>query len=272
MGKWAKSIFGQETFGPIGIVLAGTSSEEFEKEVTSLFDEVIWKKDAVYHCYIAKKNGVAYPIVFNVYGAAAAVDIITNLHDGGCRNLIFVGYAYGGFKNLAVGSVMLPDKAYHFDGIYSEVDPERRISEPDETLMLKLIETLDKNKIKYIGGDNISVPAVTFQPPHANEHYKKIDPSTCEMELAAFLARSRDIGIRTAATLIISDNKSSAISDESKKELRRKAKKTVISTIIQNIKAFELPELQIKKPFNVNEYLASIIATDEESPNIYKQQ
>jgi len=272
MGKWAKGFFGTEEFGPVGIVLAGTSNEEFEKEIMSLFDEVVWKKDTVYHCYLAKKDGVSYPVVFNVYGAAATVDLVTVMHDGGCKNLVFVGYAYGGFKNLEVASIMVPDKSYHFDGIYSEVDPERRIAEPDKVLIQRLREILDKNKIEYVNGDNVSVPAVTFQPEHANQHYKEINPSTCEMELAAFFSRCADIGVRTAAALIISDNKKSAIGDESKKKLRRTRKKEVIAKVVENFKQLDLQELPMKKPFVIDDYLASIIATDEESPNIYKEK
>ncbi|MFH0936151.1 MAG: hypothetical protein V1815_00540 [Candidatus Woesearchaeota archaeon] len=67
MGKWAKSIFGKERFGDIGIVLAGTSTPEFEKTILRLFDKVVSSKDNVYHTHLVKKDGIEYPIVFNIY-------------------------------------------------------------------------------------------------------------------------------------------------------------------------------------------------------------
>src|SRR3989344_2351345 len=118
MGKWAKRLFGQESFGDIGIVIAGTITKEFEKEILDLFDEIISSKDSVYHAHLVKKNGIAYPVVFNIYGAPAMVDVITEMQDGGCRTILFFGSAYGGFQNLEVGSIVIPEKSYHFDGIY----------------------------------------------------------------------------------------------------------------------------------------------------------
>lgn len=59
--------------------------------------------------------------------------------------------------------------------------------------------------MNFIEGINISVPAVTFQLPHNNKDYLKIKPTTVEMELAACLSRAKEIGMRAAGTLIISD-------------------------------------------------------------------
>ncbi|MFH0936152.1 MAG: hypothetical protein V1815_00545 [Candidatus Woesearchaeota archaeon] len=92
------------------------------------------------------------------------VDILTEMHDGGCRTVIFVGYAYGGFKkNLEIGNIIIPIKSYHFEGIYHYIEPDRKISTPNEELMKKLEQLFKNNYIEYINGINISVPAVTFQ-------------------------------------------------------------------------------------------------------------
>lgn len=270
MGKWAKDLFGQENFGDIGIVIVGTHGLDFEKKILEFFDEVISSKDSVYHAHLVKKDGVAYPVVLNVYGASAMVDVMTEMHDGGCRIIIFVGYAYGGFKNLDVGSIVIPDKSYHFEGIYHHIEPDRKVSIPNKELKKKLEKLFNKNKIEYVNGINISVPAVTFQLPHANEEYKKIKPLTVEMELAACYSRAKDIGIRAVGILIISDNRSNSIGDQTKKKLRHSAKLKVLKTIIGNIDYFKLPQLKTEKAFNIDKHLASIIEDPDDVTNVYK--
>lgn len=270
MGKWAKGVFGQENIGEIGIVVAGTTPIKFEKSILKMFDKVISSKDLVYHAHLVKKNNKLYPIVFNIYGAPAMVDILTEMHDGGCRTVIFVGFAYGGFRSLDVGSIVIPEKSYHFDGIYHPIEPDRDVDSPDKELKNKLEKLFKKKKIDFVNGVNISVPAVTFQLPHANEEYYKIKPSTVEMELASCLSRSIDIGMRAIGILVISDNRKSSIGDQLKKNLRNSAKTNLLRTIIENIDYFKLPRLKTKKEFSVDEYLASIIEDPNDITNIYR--
>lgn len=146
MGNWAKGTFGKENFGEIGIIIAGTNKLEVEKKILGFFDEVISSKDNVYHAHLVRKNNNEYPVVFNVYGAPAVLDVLTEMQDGGCRTVIFFGYAYGGFTNLEVGSIVIPKKAYHFDGIYHHIKPDRKFSAPDKELKEKLEFVLKKIK------------------------------------------------------------------------------------------------------------------------------
>jgi purine-nucleoside phosphorylase len=272
MGKWAENEFGQSKFSDVGIVIAGINSPEFQSKILSKFDKIIFSKDCAYHTYIAKKNGKFYPVVFNVYGAPAMVDVLAEMHDGGCRNVLFVGYAYGGFKNLNVGSIIIPNKSYHFEGIYHHIEPDRHAGFPDKELKEQLERILNKNKINYANGINISVPSVTFQLPHNNPEYKKINPDTVEMEFASCLSRAKDLGIRAAGALIISDNKGSSIGDKTKREIRHKAKINILNLLIKNIEKFSLPKLKVKKEFSIDEHLASIIEDPEDKTNIYRNK
>lgn len=270
MGKWAKGLFGEENFGSVGIVITGSSTIEFEKEILGMFDEVLYTKDSVYHSYLVRKNEIHYPIVFNIYGAPAMVDVVTKMQDGGCNNIIFVGHAYGGFKNLDIGSIVLPDRSYHFDGIYHFIEPDRKFIVPDEELIKIIKKLFIKQSINYVEGSNISVPAVTFQMPHANDFYREIKPLTCEMELSACLSRAKDIGIRAIGILIVSDNRKYSISAEDKHKLREPPKRKIIKLVIDNIKNFDLKQISNRR-FNVNEYLANIIYDPEDSENIYEK-
>lgn len=271
MGKWAKNLFGKSRFSNIGIVVAGTTNPKFEKKVLSLFDEVISSKDSVYHAHLVKKNGKNYPIVFNIYGAPAMMDVLTEMHDGGCKIVIFVGLAYGGFeKNLDVGTIVIPDKSYHFEGIFHPLHPDRRFNVPNAELMEKLENIFGREKVPHVKGTNISVPAVTFQLPHANKEYKAIKPLSLEMELASCYSRAKDLGIRAAGILIISDNRSSSIID--KKTGLYEIKLKVLETIINNIKNLSLPKLKVEKEFNIDEHLAFVIENPQDMTNIYRNK
>lgn len=273
MGKWAKSFFGREKFDRVGLVLAGTIHPEFEKRVLGLFDEVVYSKDSVYHCHLVRKGRHYYPVLANVYGGPAMMDSLTRMYDGGCRNLLFVGYAYAGFKrNLDVGSVVLPAKAYHFDGIYSPLDPSKTIALPNKELRARVKKILDGNKIEYAEGKNISVPAVTFQLPHANEKYRRINPLTVEMELASCFSRAKDIGMRSAGILVISDNRTSSIGDETKHKLVTGAKFDILKILAKNLRKFDMPNLKTKRKFDIDEHLASIIENPEDTTNVYRKR
>ena len=272
MGQWAKELFGREKFDRIGIVLAGTVSPKFEKKKLALFDKIISSRDAVYHGHLVRKNKKDYPILTNVYGGPAMMDSLAEMYDGGCRNVIFIGYAYGGFKNLEVGSVVIPVKSYHYDGIYSPLDPSRIIALPNRELKAKLKEIFKKCSIKFYEGKNISVPSVTFQLPHADERYKRIKPLTVEMELAACFSRAKDIGMRAVGVLIISDNRKSAISGKEKRKVRENSELAVLQCIVNNLRKFDLPNLKTKREFDIDEHLANIIEDPTDVTNVYRRK
>lgn len=269
MGKFAEDDFGKSKFGSVGIIVAGTSNKEIEDEVLSFFDKKITFKDSVYHSYLAEKNGVNYPIIFNVYGAPVVIDALASMHDGGCKNVIFVGFAYG-FRDVHVGDIVISTESHHFEGIYSIFDKKKAFSQGDKKLTAILKKIFDIDKIHYLEGKNISVPAVSFQLPHSNKFYKKIKPLTLEMELASFFARAKDLGIRAAGVLVISDTKEASIIDKSKKQIRHTSKIKVLNNVISNLKKFDLPELKEHKHFKLDMHLASIIE-DGSGVNVYKK-
>jgi len=273
MGDWAKELFGREEFEPVGIVVAGTNPVEFEKKILGCFDEVISSKDSVYHAHLVKKDGKYYPIVFNVYGAPAMVDVLTEMHDGGCRNFIFVGYAFGFAQGLDVGDVVLAKEAHHFDGIYSHVDPSRELAQSDKELFDTVKKILSDAGIEHQEGVDISVPAVTFQPPHANEKYAEIKPTTIEMEVAAFYSRAKDIGARATAVLVISDTRAKSIHGGEEHRVDRAAQKEkVLQAVIGVISGVQLEPLPVEKEFQVDDHLASIVEHPDDITNVYKDK
>jgi len=150
--------------------------------------------------------------------------------------------------------------------------PSKTFSQPNRELKARLKKVFDKNNVKYNEGINISVPAVTFQLPHDNERYKRINPLTVEMELASCFSRAKDIGIRSAGILVISDNRVSSIGDTSKRKVRHDAKLQVLENVIGNLQKFDLPNLKTKREFDIDEHLASIIESPEDVTNVYRKK
>lgn len=264
MGSWAKKAFGKEQIADVGMVLAGGIKPSEEELVTSIFPKCIGTKVSGYHIFLLEDD---VPLITNLRGAPNLIDALTDLHDGGCKNVIFIGFAYGGItKDLEVGSVALPTKAYHFEGIYTG------FSEPDKTAQQIMKDILTKNNMLFVEGNAISVPCVTKQLYHDNEEYKKINPLTIEMELAAFFARCKEIGVRGSAVLVISDNQSNHIKDADVRKLRYEKKKEIVKLIYDNIDEFRLEELPEFKEFNVHDFLGRVIHHPQKDENIYRKE
>jgi len=271
MSLWVKTEYGREKTGRTGIMFAGTSVPQLERKILKMFDAVLYGRDHAYHTYLVKKDKKTYPVLFNILGAPAAVDALSVLHAGGCRNVIFIGYAYGGFRNLEVGSVVVPTKAYHFEGIFHPMKIDKEVSFPDKDLNKRLKQVLGKAGIDFLEGINISVPAVTLQPKHKNKDYERIKPLTLEMEYAAVLSRAREIGIRVAGLMIISDNKEAGLDDDEKRKIRRNKKQIIAANIIKSINQLNLKPLKHSDKFSIDQYLAEVIETDDKAPNVYRK-
>ncbi len=261
MGKWAKKLFGRDNIGDVGIVLAGTLQPDREKEILSIFDEVLSSKDSVYHAHLVRKGQRTLPLVTNVYGAPALLDVMAEMYDGGCRNLLFIGYAYG-FGDIEVSSVVVPVISYHQEGLFEGSD------KPDPELQETVKQVLDAGGMKYITGTNITVPSVTYQPLHKS--YEDVNPTTVEMELAACFARGKEIGMRTSGILIISDTRRSSIYDHVNKDATRVMLFKMVDLITGNLNKFSFPLLPMQ--FSIDKHLAAIIDDPEDVTNIYRQK
>jgi len=269
MGKWAEGMFGKKEFGSVGLVVGGATKPKEEKTILGMFDKVIQSGDRAYHPHLVSLNGKEYAVMTNVYGGPAMMDSLADMYDGGCYNLLFVGYAYG-FKGVKPGDIVIPDRAYHYDGLYHQIIADQEFGEPDTELRALFEKTLKKSGITFLTGRNISVPSVHWQPKHATKNYKKIKPTSLEMELAACLSRARDIGVRAVGALIISDTKSESIIDKNRHRKTSGAKLKVIKSIVESWESFDLPRLAVKKPHSVDEHLASIIHDPDDDTNVYR--
>jgi len=271
MGKWAKLLFGREAFQDVGIIVGGNNPEEMQVEsLRKRFDVVESQTDKAFHAHLVEGSNGFYPVVFNVYGAAAAIDVLAQMRDGGCRNVLFLGYAYG-FGDLRVGDIVAPHEAYHFDGVYQALGRDIGMrTRPDKELRLKLIQTLDSEGIEFHRGKHVSVPAVSLQPSHSNLRYERIHPATLEMELASVYTRSREIGMRSAGVLVVSDTRNDNLGSEENIKIRRETKLGVLDVLLNNLERFSL-QPYLENGFSVDEHLASIVDMPGEEGNAYRE-
>lgn len=267
MGSFAKNSFGFETLGNVGIIIGGSNKKDFIKHILNQFDDILYfKEEGHSKRYTVKKDGKKIALAFDVYGSPCAIDIVCDMYDGGTSQIIFIGYAYGGFKKENdVGDIIIPNKSYHFDGMYHHIDEKRVFAENDYKLNEIIKEILNNNSINFKEGANISVQSVKHQLLHNNEKYAKIKPVTCEMETSSVLSKAKDIGVRATSILVISDNKTSSYEDKLKRD---PSKRKVTETIINNLDKFTLNNLSNK--YNIKKHLANIIHHPDEEFNIYK--
>lgn len=272
MGDWAKILFGRENIGRTGIVFAGGTKKDVEKEILNTFDEVLFSKEKIYHSHLVRKGKKTYPIIVNLLGAPPMMDVLSMMHEGGCRNIIFIGYAYGGFQDLDVGTFVLPTKAYHYEGLYHVLKLDKRYSLPNQKQRNSIKNLLKKNKISFAEGINISVPSVIIQPQHKNKDYKRIKPLTVEMELAACFSRAKEIGIRSSGILIVSDNKHSSVKETKERNFSRVKMLELLRIIVDNLNKINLKPLKNSDKFNLDKHMAEIIEDPDDPVNVYLEK
>ncbi len=228
MGNWALRNFGRELLPETAFIVAGTTPIKYQKEILSLFDNVLFRKDAVSHNFIATYKGKDYAIIFHVYGAPLAIDIIYTLNDGGCKNVIFLGYAYS--ETLSIGDYFIPTKTYCFDGLTNLLQKNIKYSYPDYNLKERIMLTLKKNDILFKKGHSVSVSSLFHRTKKIRLRVGKIN--ALEMELSSIYYFSKKLKIKSAGLLIISDTKEEHLYNG--KKIRSEAMKKMFSLLLSN--------------------------------------
>lgn len=132
MGSWTKHEFNRDKLPERCFLFAGDHSEKRRKEILSHYETIVFHKHTVYEAYIVSNGNVEELLIFQVYGAPLISDISFVLKDGGVREIIFIGTAFGIAENLKVGDYVIPSMVQALEGIlkvifdvdYSYPDPE----------------------------------------------------------------------------------------------------------------------------------------------------
>lgn len=205
MGGWAKSDFGVSELPRTAIIFGGGNSLELEDRIIASFDKVIEKRHGVYHAYIVRKGQRDYALLFQVYGPALAVDGLHVLHDGGCKEVLFIGYAWCRAKTAVVGDYVLPSKTLLLDGFTNILAPRAKWAHADVAMQSKIERAAQRLDKPIHKGVTVSVPSVFRKPKGYSETLKKVRGIAHEQELGALLHFSKALKMRSAGALIVSD-------------------------------------------------------------------
>lgn len=203
MGIWSKQFLGLENLPKTCLMVAGGFQKPSEiREILKLLKAHKAIKSSYMPTYIAGKGKGNLLVVFGIVSAPRVLSMINLLHDGGCRKILFLGWA--GARDLDIGSFILPERVRCLDGVVNIANPRVRYSCPDKGFFKKLKGLLDKNKIEYKKGTTVSVPVLLHKISHIEKETKKYIAE--EMELSSLFYFSKKVGIKAAGLLIVSDN------------------------------------------------------------------
>lgn len=134
-------------------------------------------------------------------GAPQAVDTIETLAVLGVKRVVTVGMCGGFSEQVAVGDILVPDKAFVEEGTslhyYEQIDFAR----PDEQLFEQL-QNIPEAKVLPI----VSTDAVYRQTFYKEQLWREKGAVAVDMETSALWSVGKFLGLQVASVLMISDS------------------------------------------------------------------
>jgi len=212
MGQWSKHEFKRNILPHRCYFFAGTGINSLKDKILNHFDKILLHENDLYERYIVKNNVKECSLVFQVYGASMAADLVHVLKDGESKEIIFFGAAFGMLSEMKVGDFVIPSKIQALDGIIKLCENES-YALPDYSFLHKIKSIFDEKDILYYSGKSISIPSVFVKPK--KELYDN-DLIALEMELASVCYYAKKLDIKSAGVLVISDTVNKTLLDSQK--------------------------------------------------------
>ena len=232
MGFWAKADFGIPDLPTRAVIFGGSNPLEVEDAVVRMFDRVLQKRHAGYHTYVVAKGRRKYALIFQVYGPSMAVDGLHILHDGGCEEMLFVGYAWCSAKAARIGDYIVPSRVLLLDGFTNVLAPRSRWAKADTSAQSQIDWALARAQGTVHRGVTVSVPSVFRRPRGYSATLARVAGIAHEMELGPLLHFSKVLGIRGGGALIVSDTPHNTLYGDSSRDRRSQALVTLIAALI----------------------------------------
>ena len=139
-------------------------------------------------------------ILFYMHSAPQAVDTIETLAVLGVKRVVTVGMCGGFSEQVAVGDILVPDKAFVEEGTslhyYEQIDFAR----PDEQLFEQL-QNIPEAKVLPI----VTTDAVYRQTFYKEQLWREKGAVAVDMETSALWSVGKFLGLQVASVLMISD-------------------------------------------------------------------
>jgi hypothetical protein len=210
VGNWTKYEFNRDKLPERCFLFAGEQSEKRREEILSHYETIVFHKHTVYEAYIVSNGNSEELLIFQAYGASLISDLSFILKDGGVREIIFIGTAFGITGDLKVGDYVIPNEVQALEGVLKVIF-EADYSYPNSESMMKIEHSFELAEERYIQGKTVSVPC-TFAHPDESKYDN--DVIGLEMELSSILYFSNQLGIQCAGVLVISDTKDHGLLDD----------------------------------------------------------
>ncbi|WP_022668444.1 nucleoside phosphorylase [Desulfospira joergensenii] len=170
-------------------------------------------------------------------GAPYAVMLLESLVAKGARQIIVLGWCGALTRDLAIGDLILPDRAICDEGTsgnYQALDPDLGITFPDRTLSEKLAGYLSVNAMEAGQRPVWTTDAIYRETPEKVAWFTKRGAAAVDMECSALFAAARYRKVRLTSLLVVSDSLASKDWDpgfrkKRFKEARKQACKAVLS-------------------------------------------
>ena len=134
-------------------------------------------------------------------GAPMAADTIEICHALGAKNVLSVGMIGCFDKDLQIGDIVIPNKAYVEEGTSLHYYESIEYSEPDAKLFSQLTDAIPNHTIASI----VSCDAVYRQTFYKEALWRKKGCVGVDMETSALLSIGKYLGLSAASVLMVSD-------------------------------------------------------------------
>lgn len=184
------------------------------QQVGQLYSEIGY--NPVYHLNVTTDDTSitgAVAVVHPGVGAPLAVAFLEELIAMGCREFILCGGAGVLNQEIAVGHLVVPDRAVRDEGTsYHYLPPSREVAAHPEAVSA-ITQTLDAHDIPYVQGKTWTNDAIYRETPGKVARRREEGCITVEMEAAACFAVAQFRGVRLAQLLYGGDDVSGDVWD-----------------------------------------------------------
>ena len=184
-------------------------ADAIEKIVTAFPHKIISRlkgEGIVVPVYQVEYNGSEIVLVQAIVGAPWAAAHLEELAAIGCKKFIACGGCGVMQKELAVGHLIIPTIAVRDEGTsYHYAQPSREI-EMDANAITAIEATLIKADVPYIKAKTWTTDAIFRETPAKIALRKKEGCVAVEMEVSAFIAAARFIGVDFGQILYAGDS------------------------------------------------------------------
>ena len=157
--------------------------------------------------YILEENGKSVWIFWNFWlGSPMVATRVEELIEFWVKNIISIWEAWGIQSNLAIGDIVVCNKAIRNEWISHHYQKPSKYAYPSKILTKRIVSIFKKNSISYTEWSTWTMDAIYRQTIAEITKFQKDGVLSVEMELAAIFSIAKYRKVNAAGILTISDS------------------------------------------------------------------